>query len=433
MMPIYISVRTFPETPDNNAPKSKKKLRWTSLEIGLTTIVALLMIVVIAMVALYVTQGGDGICKSADCTKSAARILENMDTTADPCQNFYQYACGGWLKKHIIPETSSRYSTFDILRDELEVVMKDVLEKPDMADISALKKAKTLYKSCTNERTKWTLENAIAALNANYGKQVLINFFVGTDDKASNVHIIHAKAIRERIGYPEDIKDDAKLNNQYKDLNYKVEEYFENILQNLEFGQKKRLKKLGEKVDKEEWITGAAIVNAFYSSGRNQIGILQPPFFGKGQSNSLNYGGIGMVIGHEITHGFDDHGRNFDKEGDLTDWWTQQSAARFKELSQCMVHQYGNFSWDLARGQHLSGINTLGENIADNGGIRQSYKVRNGPFISVKYPCLRDLQCENECNLRVKQYHCNFRKCDHGISIDLFWQYVVVNNSVIDH
>ncbi|KAK1168496.1 neprilysin-like [Acipenser oxyrinchus oxyrinchus] len=650
---------------DNNAPKSKKKLRWTSLEIGLTTIVSLLIIVVIALVALYVTQGGDGICNSADCTKSAARILENMDTTADPCQNFYQYACGGWLKKHIIPETSSRYSTFDILRDELEVVMKDVLEKPDTADISALKKAKTLYKSCTNETTienrgglplinmlpkvlewpvasddweniygnKWTLENAIAALNANYGKQVLINFFVGTDDKASNVHIIHfdqpglglpsrdyyecsgayeeaciayvdfmidvatlirkeknlpvneslirtelervmdlekkianataktedrndpillynkmelnamernfslqveakefnwtsftntimgtvnisltgqenvvvyapeylrklkpilsdysardiqnyivwrhvmdlvnslsrvykdtrkafrkalygttsetavwrqcanyvngnmenavgrlyveeafageskhmveemiaqirevfiqsldeikwmdvetkrkaeekAKAIRERIGYPEDIKDDAKLNNQYKDLNYKVEEYFENILQNLEFGQKKRLKKLREKVDKEEWITGAAIVNAFYSSGRNQIvfpaGILQPPFFGKDQSSSLNYGGIGMVIGHEITHGFDDHGRNFDKDGDLTDWWTQQSAARFKELSQCMVHQYGNFSWDLAGGQHLSGINTLGENIADNGGIRQSYQA----------------------------------------------------------
>ncbi|XP_033885136.1 neprilysin-like isoform X1 [Acipenser ruthenus] len=650
---------------DNNAPKSKKKLRWTSLEIGLMTIVSLLMIVVIAMVALYVTQGGDGICKSADCTKSAARILENMDTTADPCQNFYQYACGGWLKKNIIPETSSRYSTFDILRDELEVVMKDVLEKPDTADISALKKAKTLYKSCTNETTiesrgglplinmlpkvlewpvasddweniygtKWTLENAIAALNANYGKQVLINFFVGTDDKASNVHIIHfdqpglglpsrdyyecsgayeeactayvdfmidvatlirkeknlpvneslirtelervmdlekkianataktedrndpillynkmelnamgsnfslqvdaqhfnwtrftntimgavnisltgqenvivyapeylrklkpilsdysardiqnyivwrhvmdlvnslscvykdtrkafrkalygttsetavwrqcanyvngnmenavgrlyveeafageskhmvdemiaqirevfiqsldeikwmdvetkrkaeekAKAIRERIGYPEDIKDDAKLNNQYKDLNYKVEEHFENIIQNLEFGQKKRLKKLGEKVDKEEWITGAAVVNAFYSSGRNQIvfpaGILQPPFFGKGQSNSLNYGGIGMVIGHEITHGFDDHGRHFDKDGDLTDWWTQQSVARFKELSQCMVHQYGNFSWDLAGGQHLSGINTLGENIADNGGIRQSYQA----------------------------------------------------------
>ncbi|MGH0166731.1 UNVERIFIED_CONTAM: hypothetical protein FKN15_051420 [Acipenser sinensis] len=575
---------------DNNAPKSKKKLRWTSLEIGLTTIVSLLMIVVIALVALYVTQGGDGICNSADCTKSAARILENMDTTADPCQNFYQYACGGWLKKHIIPETSSRYSTFDILRDELEVVMKG---------------------------TKWTLENAIAALNANYGKQVLINFFVGTDDKASNVHIIHfdqpglglpsrdyyecsgayeeactayvdfmidvaklirkeknlpvneslirtelervmdlekkianataktedrndpillynkmelnamgsnfslqvdaqhfnwtsftntimgavnisltgqenvivyapeylrklkpilsdysardiqnyivwrhvmdlvnslsrvykdtrkafrkalygttsetavwrqcanyvngnmenavgrlyveeafggeskhmveemiaqirevfiqslheikwmdvetkrkaeekAKAIRERIGYPEDIKDDAKLNNQYKDLNYKVQEYFENILQNLEFGQKKRLKKLREKVDKEEY------VSYFFTR------ILQPPFFGKDQSSSLNYGGIGMVIGHEITHGFDDHGRNFDKDGDLTDWWTQQSATRFKELSQCMVHQYGNFSWDLAGGQHLSGINTLGENIADNGGIRQSYKA----------------------------------------------------------
>ncbi|CAB1348267.1 unnamed protein product [Coregonus sp. 'balchen'] len=79
-------------------------------------------------------------------------------------------------------------------------------------------------------------------------------------------------------------------------------------------------------------------------------GILQPPFFGKGQTKSLNFGGIGMVIGHEITHGFDDNGRNYDKDGDLKDWWTPSSTQNFVELSKCMVDQYGNFSWDLANG-----------------------------------------------------------------------------------
>ncbi|XP_065701115.1 neprilysin isoform X2 [Patagioenas fasciata] len=648
-----------------NTPKPKKKLRWSGLEIGLAVVVILLAIVAVTMIVLYATYD-DGVCKTSDCIKSAARILENMDTSAEPCDDFYQYACGGWLKRNVIPETSSRYSNFDILRDELEVVLKDVLDTPSSNDISAVQKAKTLYRSCINETTidsrggkplitllpdisdwpvattnwessygaAWTAETAIAQLNSRYGKKVLINFFVGTDDKNSTAHIIHidqpglglpsrdyyectgaykeacsayvdfmisvaklilqernisftenqiseqmnrvmdlekeianattksedrndplllynkmtlaqlqsnfsleinnkvfnwskfindimstvqinientehvvvydpeyliklksivnkytprdlqnymiwrfvmdlvnslsrsykdtrndfrkalygttsetaawrrcanyvngnmenavgrlyveeafagdskhvveemiadirnvfiktldeltwmdgetkkkaeqkALAIRERIGYPDEIvSDDAKLNSEYQELNYKEEEYFENIIQNLVFTQKKRLKKLREKVDKEEWISGAAVVNAFYSASRNQIvfpaGILQPPFFSASQPKSLNYGGIGMVIGHEITHGFDDNGRNFNENGDLVDWWSEESARNFKELSQCIVYQYGNFSWDLAGGQQLSGINTLGENIADNGGVRQAYKA----------------------------------------------------------
>ncbi|KTF71252.1 hypothetical protein cypCar_00048251 [Cyprinus carpio] len=165
-----------------------------------------------------------------------------------------------------------------------------------------------------------------------------------------------ARAIRERIGFSKSIMNNTILDQEYQDLSYNAEEYFENILKNLEFGQKKRLKKLRVKVNKEEWITGAAVVNAFYSSSRNQIvfpaGILQPPFFGKGQPWSLNYGGIGMVIGHEITHGFDDNGRNFDKDGHLKDWWTSSSTKKFHELSKCIVDQYGSYSWDLANGQN---------------------------------------------------------------------------------
>uniref|UniRef100_A0A1A8HY32 Neprilysin n=1 Tax=Nothobranchius kuhntae TaxID=321403 RepID=A0A1A8HY32_NOTKU len=617
-MPIYVIDRKFPDISgellqpageggdlrmtETNTPKSAKKLRWTSLEIGLITIVSLLFIVIVALIILFATQKTDEICTTADCTQSASRLIENMDSTVDPCDNFYQYACGGWLKKNIIPETSSRYSTFDILRDELEVILKGVLEKTVEGEAAALTKAKTLYRSCTNESlielrggapllnmlpdvldwpiavddwesvygTTWRLEDVIARLNEKYGTQLLVNFFVGTDDRDSTSHIIHfdqqtslgllsrdyyacdgsyaevcrayeqfmidlaklirtdrgleinetrireevtrimdverdiayatdtpedrndpvllynkmelgnlnanftlevdsqvfdwiyftakimdtvniripntekvvnyspnyyrrlnpvlakytkrdlqnymvwrfamnmvvglsrayrdtrkafrkalsgttsdvavwrqcalyvnnnldnavgrlyvqeafsekskelmeemikdlrevfisnideltwmdaetkkaaeekARAIRERIGYSEKIMVDEYLNDEYKDLSYSAEEYFENILENLEYVQKKRLRKLRVKVNKDEWVTGAAVVNAFYSSSKNQIvfpaGILQPPFFSKGQANSLNYGGIGMVIGHEITHGFDDNGEIF--------------------------------------------------------------------------------------------------------------------------
>uniref|UniRef100_A0A9J8BZC8 Neprilysin n=2 Tax=Cyprinus carpio TaxID=7962 RepID=A0A9J8BZC8_CYPCA len=552
----------------------------------------------------------------------ASRLIENMDPTVNPCDNFYQYACGGWLKKNIIPETSSRYSTFDILRDELEVVLKGVLEREKSGSSSSLTKAKVLYRSCTNESLierrdgtplltmlpdvfewpiatddwdtnygmNWRAEDVIAKLNEKYGKQVLISFFIGTDDRDSNAHIIHfdqpvlglssrdyyvctgpyeeacvtyenfmtdlAKLIRtdrdlevndtnirqevarvmmmekeianatdtpedrnnpvllynkmpletlnnnftlefdsrvfnwtlftnkimDTVGFP--ITDSEEVivyaPNYFKRLNPVLAKYTKRDIQNYMVwrfvmnlvvglsrkyretrkafrkaiygttaepavwrqcaiyvnnnmenavgrlyveeafaGDRKDMmitnirevfvsnlddlawmdaetKKAAEEktyewrtkivfpfsqfsnchktlTNKElslnikvicifnsRWITGAAVVNAFYSSSRNQIvfpaGILQPPFFGKGQPWSLNYGGIGMVIGHEITHGFDDNGRNFDKDGHLKDWWTSSSTKKFHELSKCIVDQYGSYSWDLANGQNVFNI-----------------------------------------------------------------------------
>lgn len=646
--------------------------------IGLSVTVGLLAIALIVFIVLFATKETStaepstaepstplppSVCTSPDCTVSAARILENMDPSADPCKDFYKFACGGWLKKNIIPETSSRYGVFDILRDELEVVLKAVLEKSDDAARDAYKKSRTLYASCIDQEKiealnsqpllellgnvaewpiatadwnatqglTWIFEKNLANLAKKYRVRPIVNTYVGIDDKNSTSYIIHvdqpgfglpsrdyyfsqtasyikareaykdfivsianivrrdkaipdddvfvreqmeglfnfekklaeastpdenrtditllyhkmsllelstnysignfswltymkemfigikdvgnaenivvyapeyliklktiledetpstiqnyivwmltvehveslsqkfkdaraefrkalygttsdkarwrscssyvnnilsnavgalyveeafagdskkvvqelvkwirevfisnldkitwmddatkgrardkALAIVERIGYPEFIvdKDDPKIDQEYAELVYTTDKYFANTLASLEFDSKRRLAKINTAVDKNEWISGAAVVNAFYSSSYNQIvfpaGILQPPFFGLDQAMSLNFGGIGMVIGHEIIHGFDDSGRNFDKDGNLVDWWSAESARNFKQKSQCIIDQYGNFQWDLAGGQNLSGINTLGENIADNGGIRQAYEA----------------------------------------------------------
>uniref|UniRef100_A0A8C7UJS2 Membrane metallo-endopeptidase-like 1 n=1 Tax=Oncorhynchus mykiss TaxID=8022 RepID=A0A8C7UJS2_ONCMY len=589
-------------------------------------------------------SGPSNVCTTPECVTSAARLLQNMDATVEPCQNFYQYACGGWLERHVIPETSSRHSVFDILRDRLEIVLKGVFETESDQDRDAFKKAKTLYSSCMNEtlieqrdsqplmllidsigdwpaasedwnsttEEAWSLEDTLATLISRYHKKVLLDMYVWTDDRDSRRHIIYIdqpglgmpsreyyfndgnykraylqfmvsmvriaredrnltqeddrvveemvqvleletdianatspaeerqdvtilykkmtltelqesfnlnvsgfnwtrfvrgvlssvavkvqleeevvvysspyldkmnkvlskhtvrsetmqnyltwQVVMERVSslsrrfkdarahyrkalygttveearwrdcvryvqgsmenavgalyvretfageskrmvsdliskiqeaYVETLEELSWMDDQSKEkarekvqtynvqlLNFSEENYFENILENLQAEAHKSLKKLREPVNPDMWIIGAAVVNAFYSPNRNQIvfpaGILQPPFFSKQQLQALNFGGIGMVIGHEITHGFDDNGRNFDKDGNMLNWWSNYSAEHFKDQSQCMVQQYGNFNWKLAGGQNVSGISTLGENIADNGGVRQAYKA----------------------------------------------------------
>ncbi|XP_051895419.1 membrane metallo-endopeptidase-like 1 [Pristis pectinata] len=652
--------------------KSTKLMKksWTLIEIALSVLLLLMTSTVVALAVLYTTQrdkqfssSTDKVCMTAGCVAAAARLIQNMDSSVSPCEDFYKYACGGWLSKHVIPETSSRYNVFDIVTDDLEVILKGVLERPDDRDRDAFKKAKQLYKSCINDtliagrdsepllnlldavggwpvatsdwdvmkEPGWSLETILPQLNANYNNRVVVDIFVWTDDRDSSRHILYvdqptlgmpsrdyyfgdsnykkvreaylqfmisiakmiredrnitkndtfveeemmkvleletemanatatpeerhditqmynkmtiaqlqkkydlhgfdwlqfiqgimstvdievhpeeeivvyateylqklkhilpkyskstlqnylvwrlvidhvsnlsrrfkdaranyrkalygttveearwrvcasyinanmknavgalyvretfagdskkmvkdlidkirevfietlddlewmdpaskqkaqekAMAIKEQIGYPDYIleEDNPKLDEEYALLNFSESKYFENILENLKAGIQKSLRKLREKVDQDLWMIGAAVVNAFYSPNLNQIvfpaGILQPPFFSKHQHQALNFGAIGMVIAHEIIHGFDDNGRKFDKNGNMYDWWSNFSATHFKDQSSCMVHQYGNYTWDLAGGENVSGISTLSENIADNGGIRQAYKA----------------------------------------------------------
>jgi endothelin-converting enzyme/putative endopeptidase len=132
-------------------------------------------------------------------------------------------------------------------------------------------------------------------------------------------------------------------------------------------------------------------VNAYYDPSMNNInfpaGILQPPFFDKNRDDALNYGGIGVVIGHEITHGFDDQGRQFDKDGNLKDWWTKNDAKAFDERAKCLVDEYGNFVavHDEKGGDvKQNGKLTLGENAADNGGIRISWNAMRDHTTALK-------------------------------------------------
>ncbi|XP_077927886.1 membrane metallo-endopeptidase-like 1 isoform X3 [Halichoerus grypus] len=601
------------------------------LEGGLLLLLVLVTGALVALGLLYAAHSraiqwpkevGD-ICTSPGCVMAAARILQNMDPSREPCDDFYQYACGGWLRRHVVPETNSRYSVFDVLRDELEVILKGLLENSTTKDRPAVQKAKMLYRSCMNESViekrdsqplldilevmggwpvtmekwnesvgpRWELEQQLAVMNTQFNRRVLIDLFIWNDDQNSSRHIIYidqptlgmpsreyyfnegsnqkvreaylqfmmsvatmlradmhlpessylvredmvqvlemetqlanatapqeerhdvttlyhrmsledlqnkfglkgfnwtlfiqsvlssvkikllpdeevvvygipylqnlediidvysartiqnylvwrlvldrisslsqrfkdartnyrkvlygttmeevrwrecvsyvnsnmesavgslyvreafpgdskdavrelidkvravfvetldelgwmdevskkkarekAMNIREQIGYPDYILEERNkhLDEEYSNLNFSEDKYFENGLQNLKAGAQRSLKKLREKVDQNLWIIGAAVVNAFYSPNRNQIG------------------------------------RNFDKNGNMLDWWSNFSAQHFQKQSECMIHQYGNYSWDLADNQNVNGFSTLGENIADNGGVRQAYKA----------------------------------------------------------
>ena len=175
-------------------------------------------------------------------------------------------------------------------------------------------------------------------------------------------------AFTVKIGYPEKWRD-------YGQLHIDRGPYVLNVLRANAFEVHRNLRKIGGPADKTEWSMTPPTVNAYYNPTRNEIvfpaGILQPPFFDPKADDAVNYGGIGAVIGHEMTHGFDDSGRQFDAQGNLTDWWTPQSAARFKERAAAVVKQFSGYF--VFPDLHINGELTQGENIADLGGIRIAY------------------------------------------------------------
>ncbi len=171
-----------------------------------------------------------------------------------------------------------------------------------------------------------------------------------------------------KIGYPDKWKD-------YSTLEIKADSYWQNIVRASEFAYAEMIDDLGKPVDRTRWYMSPQTVNAYYNPTSNEIcfpaGILQPPFFYIDGDDAINYGGIGVVIGHEMTHGFDDQGRKFDKDGNLADWWTAEDAQRFEERAKVLTDYFDNIV--VLDTVHANGKFTLGENIAGHGGLQVAH------------------------------------------------------------
>lgn len=192
-------------------------------------------------------------------------------------------------------------------------------------------------------------------------------------DKTKEQALTKLKGVTNKIGYPEKWRDYSSVRIVDNDL-------VGNDVRSVEFEIKRNIDKLGKPVDRKEFGMTPPTVNAYYSPLQNNInfpaGILQPPFYNNKADMAANLGAIGTVVGHELTHGFDDQGRRYDADGNLRDWWTKQDEEEFQKRVDCLVNQYSNFS--PVEGANVNGKLTLGENGADNAGIRLSYMALLG-------------------------------------------------------
>lgn len=636
-------------------------------KIALAMCVCVCAALLLALILVSHRSSQEEFCLTPECIEAAGSILSKMDRTVNPCQDFYMFSCGGWLRENPIPEDSSSYGIYPWLRQNVDVKLKELLEAPsDPAELQAVTKAKTLYRSCMNEtvleeldskpmlktlrrpefrwpvvgdglggdyrwsQSGWSLLKTLAEMRNQHSKSVLIRLYVSPNDKNSSHYVIKldqaslclpsredyitntssakvyraallslmvdvavmlgapqkaavaqmdqalafetklahilipyenrtsenmynkytvaqlktlipqfdwlaflkavveskddpsrsvspselvivrapqyfkdlmklleatdprtvanyvqwrtvfsrvttlsrrflyryldyarvttgttsltprwdkcvnyvenslvyatgrlfvnthfqedkkhmmeelidgvrwafidmlekendwmdrptkrravdkAHAVLAKVGYPEFILNDTYLNEDLKQLAFSEKDYYGNVLQTLRFIAQSDLSWLGKSVPRTEWFTNPTTVNAFYSSSTNQIrfpaGELQKPFFwGREYPRSLSYGAIGVIVGHELTHGFDNNGRKYDKDGNLDLWWSNSSIAAFNDKTQCMIDQYNGYHWEEA-GLNVRGKRTLAENIADNGGIREAFRVRHTPL-----------------------------------------------------
>lgn len=205
-------------------------------------------------------------------------------------------------------------------------------------------------------------------LQVTLGERIQNLTWMGEETKAKaqeKLNTFHVK-----IGYPDKWKD-------YTSLEIKKDSYWANIVRASQFEYKEMLKDINQPVDKEQWLMPPQMVNAYYMPTTNEIcfpaGILQAPFFYLDGDDAVNYGAIGVVIGHEMSHGFDDQGSKYDKDGNLVDWWTADDKARFDERAKVLVNHFDAI--EVLPGLNANGTFTLGENIGDFGGVQIAYNA----------------------------------------------------------
>ena len=214
------------------------------------------------------------------------------------------------------------------------------------------------------EENKEYMMKLVENLTKSLGKHIEELPWMSDETKAKALDKLSTFTVK--IGYPDKWKDYSAIHID------PAKSYLENVLEASKWYVKDNYSKMNKPVDKEEWHMTPQTVNAYYNPTTNEIcfpaAILQPPYFDPKADDALNYGAIGVVIGHEMTHGFDDSGRQFDKNGNLAEWWTDEDSKRFKALADKLVEQFDAI--EVLPGVHANGRYTLGENIADQGGLR---------------------------------------------------------------
>lgn len=220
------------------------------------------------------------------------------------------------------------------------------------------------FPAAAKERMVQLVKNLQTAL----GERIQNLEWMGDSTKAKAIEKLNSFYVK--VGYPDKWRD-------YTALDVEKDSYWANVKRATKFELDYELAKAGKPVDRDEWGMTPQTVNAYYNPTTNEIcfpaGILQYPFFDMNADDAFNYGAIGVVIGHEMTHGFDDQGRQFDKDGNLKDWWTPEDAKRFNKRAQVMVNFFDSIQ--VLPGLYANGSLTLGENIADHGGLQVSFQA----------------------------------------------------------
>jgi putative endopeptidase len=288
-------------------------------------------------------------------------------------------------------DTLKPYFTWNVIRANAPFLSKDFVETnfefygKQLGGATEMRPRWKRGVSATEEALgesigKVYVEQHFPAANKARMEELVQNLLVAYKDSIDKLPWMSAKTKQEaqaklakftpKIGYPNKWRDYSALNIDRNDL-------VGNVNRATEFAVQKQLDKLGKPIDRDEWGMTPQTVNAYYNPELNEIvfpaAILQPPFFDANADDAVNYGAIGAVIGHEISHGFDDQGAQYDGDGNLRDWWTKRDHANFKAKTQMLVKQYGAFS--PVKGYKVNGELTLGENIADNSGLAIAYKA----------------------------------------------------------
>lgn len=221
------------------------------------------------------------------------------------------------------------------------------------------------------ETAKNQVEEIFNSIKAVFEK--LLKSVTWLDEETRSEALKKINKLRKRIGYPDFIKDPALLDDYYYKLTIK-ENYFDNALNIATFESYKTTSKYGKQRDEQEWIIPPIEFNAYYDRTANEMvllaGLLQRPLFSEVFPKSFNFGRVGFIIAHEIIHGFDSLGRHFNSDGNLVNWWSSKAESEFNKKSECFVKHYSSFN---IFGRNTSGLRTLPEDIADNGGLSLAF------------------------------------------------------------